>query len=156
MDECTRECRAIEVAPSIGGGHVVETLKWLARAGCGTIFITPGSPWESPYIESFTGKLRDEYLNCEIFAGLEEARMVIEDWRAEYNTVRPHSSLGRSLPPPPPPHQPWAPRPSGWLAFVFCVSCLFCANPFLQLREAKLYLFVTRATLKGAESVSHR
>lgn len=125
VDEYTRQCLVIEVAPSIGGDQVVDTLKWLAltrgmpehirsdngpefiakavrgwlaRAGCGTIFITPGSPWENPYIESFTGKLRDECLNCELFAGLEEARMVIEDWRVEYNTERPHSSLGYLTP----------------------------------------------------------
>ena len=125
VDEYTRECLAIEVAPSIGGEQVVETLKWLAltrgmpehirsdngaefiakkvrgwleRAGCETIFITPGSPWENPFIESFTGKLRDECLNCEIFTDLEEARTVIEAWREEYNTERPHSSLGYLTP----------------------------------------------------------
>ncbi|MEA3400518.1 MAG: transposase [Armatimonadota bacterium] len=48
---------------------------------------------ENPYIESFTGKLKDECLNCELFADLEEARVVIEAWREEYNTERPHSSL---------------------------------------------------------------
>ncbi len=71
---------------------------WLRRAGCETIFITPGSPWENPYIESFIGKLRDECLNCEIFADVEEARAVIEAWREEYNTERPHSSLGYLTP----------------------------------------------------------
>jgi len=120
VDEFTRECLAIEVARSISAETVVELLKWLAltrgtpehirsdngsefiaravqgwleQAGCETIYITPGSPWENPYIESFTGKLKDECLNCELFADLEEARVVMEAWREEYNTERPHSSL---------------------------------------------------------------
>jgi transposase InsO family protein len=120
VDEFTRECLEIDVARSHGAAQVVETLQWLAlvrgtpehirsdngpefiaqavrdwlaQAGCATIFITPGSPWENPYIESFTGKLRMECLNREIFADLAEAQMVIEAWREEYNTERPHSSL---------------------------------------------------------------
>ena len=58
-----------------------------------TLFIKPGSPWENSYIESLNGgKLRDELLNLEIFATLEEARVLIEQWRREYNQVRPHSA----------------------------------------------------------------
>jgi putative transposase len=57
-----------------------------------------GSPWENGYIESFNGKLRDELLNGEIFDTLLEAKVLIERWRREYNTIRPHSSLG--YPPP--------------------------------------------------------
>jgi putative transposase len=57
------------------------------------LFIEPGSPWENGYIESFNGKLRDELLNREIFYTLEEAKILIEKWRKEYNQVRPHSSL---------------------------------------------------------------
>lgn len=53
----------------------------------------PGSPWENGYCESFNGKLRDELLNREIFYTLEEARVLIENWRREYNIIRPHSSL---------------------------------------------------------------
>lgn len=125
VDEFTRECLAIDVARSHGAAEVVETLKWLAlvrgtpahirsdngsefiaravrewlaEAGCATIFITPGSPWENPYIESFTGKLRMECLNREVFADLAEAQVVIEAWREHYNTERLHSSLGY-LPP---------------------------------------------------------
>ncbi|MFO7947517.1 MAG: transposase, partial [Armatimonadota bacterium] len=60
---------------------------------CQTTSITLGSPWGKPYIESFTGKLRDECLNCELFADLRDAQTVIEAWREEYNTHRPHSSL---------------------------------------------------------------
>ena len=54
----------------------------------------PGSPWENGYCESFNGKLRDECLNGEIFYSLKEAQIVIEKWRVEYNTRRPHSALG--------------------------------------------------------------
>ncbi len=58
------------------------------------LFIEPGNPWENGYIESFNGKLRDELLNREIFTTLTEARVLIADWRKEYNQIRPHSSLG--------------------------------------------------------------
>ena len=125
VDEYSRQCLAIEVERSCRAAQVVETLKWLAltwgmpeylrsdngpqfiarevcgwlgQAGCETILITPGSPWENPYIESFIGKLRDECLNREIFADLQEARAVIEGWWEEYNTRRPHSSLGYLTP----------------------------------------------------------
>ena len=56
-------------------------------------FITPGKPVENMYMESFNGKLRDECLNEHWFMSLEEAREIIEDWRNEYNSFRPHSSL---------------------------------------------------------------
>ena len=56
--------------------------------------IEPGSPWENGYCESFNGKLRDECLNGEILYSLKEAQIVIETWRVEYNTKRPHSPLG--------------------------------------------------------------
>ena len=72
--------------------HAVR--RWLARVGVKTLFIEPGSPWENGYIESFNGKLRDELLNVEIFDTLLEPKVLIERWRQEYNTVRPHSSLG--------------------------------------------------------------
>ena len=58
-----------------------------------TLFIEPGNPWENGYIESFNGKLRDELLNREIFTTLLEAQILIEEWRKEYNQVRPHSAL---------------------------------------------------------------
>jgi putative transposase len=58
-----------------------------------TLFIEPGSPWENGYIESFNGRLRDGLLNREIFTTLLEAKVLIENWRKEYNTIRPHSSL---------------------------------------------------------------
>ena len=65
-----------------------------------TLFIEPGIPWENGYIESFNGKLRYELLNCEIFETLNEAKVLIEHWRKEYNTIRPHSSLGYRPPAP--------------------------------------------------------
>jgi transposase InsO family protein len=65
-----------------------------------TLFIEPGSPWENGYIESFNGKLRDGLLNGEIFTTLLEAKVLIENWRREYNTIRPHSSLGYKPPAP--------------------------------------------------------
>ena len=65
-----------------------------------TQIIEPGSPWENGYIESFNGKLRDELLNREIFTTLTEVKVLIADWRKEYNQVRPHSSLGYRPPAP--------------------------------------------------------
>ena len=65
-----------------------------------TLFIEPGSPWENGYNESFNGKLSDELLNREIFYSLKEAEILTEQWRREYNTIRPHSSLGYRPPVP--------------------------------------------------------
>jgi transposase InsO family protein len=58
-----------------------------------TLFIELGNPWENGYIESFNSKPRDELINGEIFATMTEARILIEQWRREYNTFRPHSAL---------------------------------------------------------------
>lgn len=63
-----------------------------------TSYIEPGSPWENPFVESFNGRLRDELLNIEEFGSITEARVIIEDWRNEYNTYRPHSALGGLTP----------------------------------------------------------
>ena len=65
-----------------------------------TLFIEPGSPWENGYNESFNGTLGDEVLKREIFYSLEEAQVLIEQWRREYNTIRPHSSLAYQPPAP--------------------------------------------------------
>lgn len=127
IDEYTRECLAILVGRKIKNQDVIDLLfqlfilrgipehirsdngpeftaravrKWLNRLGVKTLFIEPGSPWENGYIESFNGKLRDELLNREIFTTLEEARVLIEQWRREYNQVRPHSALGYQPPAP--------------------------------------------------------
>ena len=67
---------------------------WLDRLAVKPLFIEPGSPWGNGYVESFNGKLRDELLNREIFYSLQEAEVLIEQWRIEYNTIRPHSALG--------------------------------------------------------------
>jgi putative transposase len=120
IDEFSRECLAIRVARRINGMGVLETMAdamivlgvpehirsdngpemtakivrgWLAGVGTQTLYIEPGSPWDNGYCESFNGKLRDELLNGEIFYSLKEAKIVIEQWRKHYNTVRPHSSL---------------------------------------------------------------
>jgi transposase InsO family protein len=71
---------------------------WCRLSGTKTIYIEPGSPWENPFVESFNGRSRDELLNIEEFANLAEARIVVEAWRIEYNTYRPHSSLGGLTP----------------------------------------------------------
>ena len=63
-------------------------------------YITPASPWENGYNESFNGTLGEELLKREIFYSLEEAKVLIEQWRREYNTIRPHSSLGYRPPAP--------------------------------------------------------
>jgi putative transposase len=73
---------------------------WIGAVGARTAFIEPGSPWENGYVESFNGKLRDELLNAEVFNTLAEARVLIEQWRVHYNTVRPHSSLNYRPPAP--------------------------------------------------------
>ena len=73
---------------------------WLKRVGAKTLFIQPVSPWENGYNESFNGKLRDELLNLEIFYSLKEVQILTERWRREYNTIRPHSSLGYRPPVP--------------------------------------------------------
>ena len=73
---------------------------WLEALQVQTLFIEPGSPWENGYVESFNGKLREELLDREIFYTLTEAQILIERWRREYNTVRPHSALGYRPPAP--------------------------------------------------------
>ncbi|HAH44122.1 MAG TPA: IS3 family transposase [Planctomycetaceae bacterium] len=127
MDEYSRECLSIDVARRLNSEDVLERLsdlfiqrgtpnyirsdngaeftakkvrKWLERVDVKTLFIEPGSPWENGYVESFNGTLRDQLLNGEIFDTLLEAKVLIERWRREYNTIRPHSSLGY-LPPAP-------------------------------------------------------
>ena len=121
VDEYTREALAIVVDRSIGADGVVACLEqlaglhgppgcvrmdngpeltanvlrdWCSFSGANTSYIEPGSPWQNPFVESFGSRVRDEVLSVEAFDSLLEARVVIEDWRIEYNTVRPHSSLG--------------------------------------------------------------
>jgi len=72
--------------------------KFIGNLGTLPAFIEPGSPWENGYIESFDGKMRDELLNCEIFYTIAEAKILIEKWKAYYNTIRPHSFMGNMTP----------------------------------------------------------
>jgi transposase InsO family protein len=77
-----------------------EVRKWLESLGVKTLFIEPGSPWQNGYIESFNGKLRNELLNREVFGSMYEAQVLLEQWRKEYNHIRPHHSLGGRPPVP--------------------------------------------------------
>jgi putative transposase len=84
-----------------GPEFVAKDLRqWLINTGAKTLYIEPGSPWENGYCESFNSKLRDEFLNGEIFNSIKELRVLAERWRIHYNTVRPHSSLGYQPPSP--------------------------------------------------------
>jgi putative transposase len=94
VDDYSRECLALVVTRRLRATDVLEAL------AVQTLFIAPGSPWENGYVESFNGKLRDELLARETFTTLTEARILIERWRREYNTVRPHSALGYRPPAP--------------------------------------------------------
>ena len=125
MDEFTRECQAIEVDTSTAGRQVNRVLDrlsethglpqalevdngleftsktiaaWTKDIGVRLHFIAPGKPKENGYIESFNGKFRDECLNLNLFRDLADSRVMIEDWRTDYNRDRPHSSLGYLTP----------------------------------------------------------
>ena len=69
-----------------------------ARERVGLAFIPPGQPWRNGYIESFKARVRDECLNINIFWSLTQARVVIADWKQEYNHHRPHSAVGYRTP----------------------------------------------------------
>ena len=124
-DEWTKEGLAIDVAGSIRSKRVIEVLsrlvsqrgapkvlrsdngpefvshallQWITEQGIATALIDPGKPWQNGVIESFNGRFRDECLGIEEFRSREEAKVVIEKWRREYNEVRPHSSLGYLTP----------------------------------------------------------
>ena len=140
VDEFTRECLAIRVARRLKSVDVIELLaelfmlrgapgyirsdngpefiaeavqEWIAALGAKTAYITPGSPWENGYVESFNARLRDELLNGEMFYTLREAQVVIESWRRHYNRVRPHASLGYRAPAPEVVVPALATRPTG-------------------------------------------
>jgi putative transposase len=125
VDECTRECPAIEVDTSLGGLRVRRVLDriaserglpeatvldngpefrrralaaWSEARGVRLEFVQPGKPAQNAYAESFNGRLRDECLNANWFTSLSDARRKIESWRQDYNQQRPHSSLNY-LPP---------------------------------------------------------
>jgi len=75
-------------------------MKWLTELHVGTLFIEPGSPWQNGYVESFNGKMREECLNINACGTVLEAEFVVRNWIHEYNTIRPHSSLGGKPPAP--------------------------------------------------------
>src|SRR6187200_554767 len=82
-------------------GFVAKAVQeWITAVGAKTAYITPGSPWENGFVESFNARLRDELLDGEIFYTLREAQIVIESWRRHYNAVRPHAALGYKAPAP--------------------------------------------------------
>ncbi len=71
---------------------------WCRFNGAGSLFIDPGSRWQSAWVESFNARLRDELLNSWHPDSLREARVIIEDWRADYNANRPHAAHGELTP----------------------------------------------------------
>jgi transposase InsO family protein len=125
IDEYTRECLALEVERSMTANDVIDVLaqvllirgvpahirsdngpefiaaamrKYLEMVGAGTLYIAPGAPWENGYAESFHGRLRDELLNCELFADVREAKHLAARWQNDYNHRRPHSALKYKTP----------------------------------------------------------
>jgi len=125
VDNFSRECLALEADRALSGDRVAATLdrvargrgypksirvdngtefysqamdRWAYRHGVELAFIRPGRPSENGYIESFNGRLRDECLNVHLFFGLDDARQKLEAWRMDYNTTRPHRSLGQMTP----------------------------------------------------------
>jgi len=125
IDEYTRKCLKIDADTSITGRRVTQALevvsyceglpemiiidngpefisnaldKWAYERGIRLFFITPGKPVENTFIESFNGRFRDECLNMHWFMSLAHARRIVEDWRIDYNTERPHSSLNDMTP----------------------------------------------------------
>ncbi len=125
VDEFTRECLAFEVERSLRALDVIDVLSelfiirglpkhirsdngpefianaiqsYLERANVGTWYIEKGSPWENGFAESFHSRVRDEFLNTELFADLRDATALTARWRNDYNHRRPHSSLGYETP----------------------------------------------------------
>ena len=125
VDDYSRECPVIEVDTSLGGRRVVQVLERPAeirglpevmtidngpeftgkvldecayRKGVKLNFIRPGKPIENAFVESFNGRFRDECLNTNWFISVKHAREIIEEWRRDYNEVRPHTSLSGMTP----------------------------------------------------------
>ena len=125
VDDFTRECLGIEVDTSLSGRRVTRVLdrlkemrglpnrlvtdngpeftskaldSWAFSEGVDLQYIEPGKPVQNPYVESFNDRLRDECLNEQWFISIDHARQVVEDWRHDYNTQRPHTSLGNRTP----------------------------------------------------------
>jgi putative transposase len=125
VDEYTRECLALHVGRLVSGADVRRVLarvvgrrgaprrirsdngseficealsRWWPGQGAAAIPVAPGSPWENGYIESFHSRFRDEFLEVEEFESVPDAKEKGEWFRREYNTIRPHSSLGYDTP----------------------------------------------------------
>lgn len=125
IDEHTRECLALKVDRGLTSDDVINILAelfqtrgvpkcirsdngpefiskairaWLGRLGIEVLYIAPGSPWENGFVESFNSKLRDEFLNRELFENLRAAQTQTAAWRDDYNHHRPHSSLNYQTP----------------------------------------------------------
>jgi transposase InsO family protein len=125
VDDCTRECLAIEVAFSFGSHDVIRcfeaiaddrtfpqairfdngpeftsraVLQWAATKSIDLQFIQPGKPTQNAQIKSLNGRVRDELLNAHTFLDIQDARQQTESWRQDYNETRPHSSLGYRTP----------------------------------------------------------
>jgi putative transposase len=126
VDEFTREALAMEAERRIDGDKVVDVLDriiaeqgrrpelvrcdngpemtsnalrdWCKFSRTGAAFIEPGSPWENPFVESFNSRVRDELLAVEVFTCLAEAKVMVEDFRQDYNRSRPHRAHGMMTP----------------------------------------------------------
>jgi putative transposase len=126
VDEFTREAMEVRCERRIDADHTVARLErilaqtgrvpqfircdngpeltanairdWCRFSGAGSVFIEPGAPWQNPYVESFGSRIRDELLGVEQFSCLAEAKVMIDDWRRDYNERRPHSALGMMAP----------------------------------------------------------
>src|SRR6266852_9805715 len=121
VDDCTRECLALVADTTLSGARVARELDrltiergkpkmvvsdngseltsnailtWADQTRVDWHYIAPGKPMQNAFIESFNGRLRDELLNETLFTSLAQARVALEEWRRDYNTVRPHSRIG--------------------------------------------------------------
>jgi putative transposase len=125
VDNMSRESPAIEVGVSLTGRHLVAVLDrlaqtrplprliqvdngpefssraldaWVHQRGVKLVFSRPGTLTDNPFIKAFNSRLRQECLNQQWFLSVEEARTTLEEWRNDYNTVRPHTALGNQTP----------------------------------------------------------
>jgi putative transposase len=125
VDDCTRECLALVADTSLSGIRVARELdrlivergkprmivsdngseltsnailSWADASKVEWHYIAPGKPMQNAFIESFNGRLRDEFLNETLFSTLAQARIALAAWRADYNGLRPHSKLGWQTP----------------------------------------------------------
>jgi putative transposase len=125
LDDFTRECLALVADTSLSGLRVgreldaiiaergkpvacvsdngteltsIAILRWSQETGVDWHYIAPGKPQQNAFIESFNGRLRDELLNETLFASLAHARVALARWKLDYNTIRPHSSIGNLVP----------------------------------------------------------